>query len=415
MASARKREADLATRQAQRALTAVGMKAAADTLILWQDTTPGNVSTTWVETITKLVTGSNGVARTIAWAHYRLIRALFTGSTIRIPGEEKKPSVQLSELREDFEEAVAPWVAVERRLPDASPGRQPDPEKVSRETPDLPVQPATTPTPSRPTPLPVREAQTSKPSPESNSTPVAVQEKPVPEEPYSASDYEDDDDRILMEEIARLEEEERRIDAALDQEAQNVIRAFAQESEAKRIAELNPRQPAKDYNAKADEIHAQAGARTAAAVDRMVKNGGRSRTFMLTTGDAGALGWMRISRTGTPCGFCAMLISRGFTPKKDGGLKVGALFSSKASATVKGGGDRNSSDTYDDGDLYHDNCNCTVVPVFDKAWAMDSPLLDLNREYAKLWPIVTEGLGGKSAMTAWRRYFREKQKAAQAA
>lgn len=66
-----------------------------------------------------------------------------------------------------------------------------------------------------------------------------------------------------------------------------------------------------------------------------------------------------------------------------------------------------NSAIYAEGDLYHDNCNCYAEPIYSTEQYETSPLFELNRQYQELWPIVTEGLGGKSALSAWRRFIRQ--------
>lgn len=134
----------------------------------------------------------------------------------------------------------------------------------------------------------------------------------------------------------------------------------------------------------------EAGARQAAAAERIALNGARGELWSTTNKDRRALGYIRLSRTGTPCGWCAMLISRG------------PVYKSQRTAETS---------VYGDGDLYHDNCHCYAVPVYSLQDFKTSDLYRLNREYEELWPIVTKGLGGKAALTAWRRFIRTEQRA----
>jgi hypothetical protein len=117
-------------------------------------------------------------------------------------------------------------------------------------------------------------------------------------------------------------------------------------------------------------------------------NGGRSTVWNHMQRDKRAIGYIRLSRTGTPCGWCAMLISRG------------PVYRSQNSAE------------YADGDKYHDNCHCYAEPVFSREQYNGSSTYELNRRYEELWPKVTRGLSGKAAVSAWRRFIRQEQKAA---
>lgn len=136
-----------------------------------------------------------------------------------------------------------------------------------------------------------------------------------------------------------------------------------------------------DHRAK---THADVGNRQAASASRNAMNGARGSLFLAADRDNKVIGYVRMSRTGTPCGFCAMLISRG------------VVYRSAATAGEM--------------DQYHDNCNCFAVPVFSMSQYESDDIFALNREYHDLWPIVTKGLGGDAALAAWRRYFREQAK-----
>jgi hypothetical protein len=96
-----------------------------------------------------------------------------------------------------------------------------------------------------------------------------------------------------------------------------------------------------------------------------------------------------------------MLISRGFIAKS----VVGSSLFKSAQGTGQFGDD---IVTFGDLDLYHDNCQCYAVPIYSMA-QLKGAQFALNREYAALWPRVTRGLGGKDALTVWRRHFRNAQ------
>lgn len=146
---------------------------------------------------------------------------------------------------------------------------------------------------------------------------------------------------------------------------------------------------------KREEIRKKAGNRQAASAERHVLNGARSVIWEAMSKDKECIGYIRLSRTGTPCGWCAMLISRG------------PVYRSKQSAE------------FSDGDLYHDNCKCYAEAVYsEEQYDIDSSYA-LNREYQRLWPKVTNDpryrRPGDSAITAWRRYFRTQNDQSQSA
>lgn len=153
---------------------------------------------------------------------------------------------------------------------------------------------------------------------------------------------------------------------------------------------IDTEKPASDVDAERQSASDQAGARQAAAAARIAMNGARHELSDLVNRDGKAIGYIRLSRTGTPCGWCAMLISRG------------PVYKTQRSAEVV---------RYTEGDQYHDNCNCYAEPVFSDKEYKTSNLYRLNREYAEQWPKVTRGLSGKSAVSAWRRYIRTQQRA----
>lgn len=182
-----------------------------------------------------------------------------------------------------------------------------------------------------------------------------------------------------------------RLEQSSQREAQIDLEALGPNNLDKKLAELDLEDEAGAVDQKRAEAHQKAGRRQAAAVERLVLNGARSATWSLAAKDKRAVGYVRFSTTGTPCGWCAMLISRG------------AVYKTAQSAK------------YAEGDLYHDNCKCDVMPVFSQEQYDGSDLFDLNRKYSALWPQVTRGLSGKAAVSAWRRFIRQEQAKAQAA
>lgn len=185
------------------------------------------------------------------------------------------------------------------------------------------------------------------------------------------------------------DKEEARLEAEAEKEARIVLEALGTKNLQRQVEEIDPDEPARDVDEKRDKAHKKAGSRQAAAAARVAKNGGRGALWSLADRDKRVIGYVRASRTGTPCGWCAMLISRGLI-----------LYRSEQSATYG-----------KDGDKYHDNCNCYAEPVYSEKDYKKSDRFDLNRKYEKLWPKVTRGLSGKAAVSAWRRFIRQQQKA----
>lgn len=138
---------------------------------------------------------------------------------------------------------------------------------------------------------------------------------------------------------------------------------------------------------KRDQAHTEAGSLAAGAVQRGVLNGGREVVDGIAKDDKRVIAFVRVSGTGTPCGWCAMLLSRG------------PVYRSEKSA-----------ETQADGRKYHDNCACYAIPLYSTEEYDEDPRFDLNRELSDDWARETRGLGGKRAVTAFRRFIRDKYK-----
>lgn len=91
--------------------------------------------------------------------------------------------------------------------------------------------------------------------------------------------------------------------------------------------------------------------RAAASAMRHVLNGGRETLLSSIDADRQALGWARVT-SGAPCGFCAMLASRG-------GVYRDATVDFQA----------------------HDHCSCTVEPIYRS----ESRLPVQSQRWADLW------------------------------
>lgn len=188
---------------------------------------------------------------------------------------------------------------------------------------------------------------------------------------------------IPVEEAPEPAAADRAAERAAREEARVALTALGALRQQREVRDL--REPTPE---KVQAIHEQAGARQAAAASRIAQNGARAKLWSVGEADTRSIGWIRVSRTGTPCGWCAMLISRG------------AVYRTQKAATLKGG-----ASSYEDGDKYHDNCQCYALQIFSEE-QLTSSLFDLNREYAEAWPRVTRGLSGKAAVSAWRRYIK---------
>lgn len=169
------------------------------------------------------------------------------------------------------------------------------------------------------------------------------------------------------------------------EEATLILKVLGVDNVAKKTREINlDRVTAREADETRDEILRKSNARQAAAAARMARNGARGTIFRAIGRDERVIGYVRASRTGTPCGFCAMLISRGF------------VYRSAESAT------------YSEGDQYHNNCNCYAKPVFSRAEYQREEYA-LNRELEALWKKEIQGrYSGREARRVWNALIRER-------
>lgn len=189
---------------------------------------------------------------------------------------------------------------------------------------------------------------------------------------------------VEVEDIGFTSDDETAIEADAAQEAVENLTANGTENLRRKVRIIDRRESAESVDARRDEARNQAGAAQAATGARIAMNAARSRLWELAKMDGRVVAYARVSTTGTPCGWCAMLISRG------------AVYKSAQSAE------------FNDGDLYHDNCRCVAVPVYSLAQARESSLFDMNREYDRLWDEVIRkpGYSGKDAVSVWRKFIR---------
>ena len=109
---------------------------------------------------------------------------------------------------------------------------------------------------------------------------------------------------------------------------------------------------------------------------RITRDAGRDTIERNALSDPKSGAWVRIARHDA-CPFCLMLASRG------------AVYHTKETA---GGGEHG----------FHDNCRCTVSPVFGGG---DVP--EFNRQLSERWQEVTRGTRGPAeARAAWAASFR---------
>ena len=115
-----------------------------------------------------------------------------------------------------------------------------------------------------------------------------------------------------------------------------------------------------------------AGVRMSGAAARLVQMPTRDVVVDTVKADPEAIAWMRITAS-NPCSFCAMIAGRG------------PVFRSAQAA----------------GFLAHSHCQCTAAPCFSR----DDVTQLYSKDLQAAWWKVTEGLSGKDARNAWRRWW----------
>lgn len=343
MTPERRAEADYATLVFHGALVELAVQASEDAIYEWGSvsTTPARIATSigaFLAKLVNLVGLRRSDARRLTYAYIRYHRALHTGYAVAFPGDPVSPT-SLTRLHDEFHSQV------EGLVPDLL-----DDDGAISDANGVVTEP-----------------------------PPRVPDIPIETESLELPDEDDLDDQ------------------AEDEVKAQVINS-AERSLRLHLDEVQPREsvtPA-EVAAEIQEAHDNAGALAASAAQRAVANAGREVEHALAEVDKRSIGYVRISRTGTPCGWCAMLISRGLWrpySKDSGGGPV-----DRTSAKGK----RRDEETY------HTNCQCYSVAVYSEEHYEESPLFDLSRELEDEWDEVTRGLSGKEAIAAFRRHIRQK-------
>lgn len=202
-----------------------------------------------------------------------------------------------------------------------------------------------------------------------------------------------DDDSIEVEEIAGLTEA---LEADEDRarpfatEKINTLAGYSTEV----ITNLSEIKANADLREQARALHVKHGAMAAAEAAKITMNGGRNATNQASARDSRVIGWVRQSKTGTPCYWCAMLISRQ------------VLYKSEFSA---GAGARDDGRVFLGDGLfkYHNNCQCIALPVYSDSDFKTNPKYQENRYYWSLWERHIRGkYSGDLAISKWRELIR---------
>lgn len=331
MTPERRAEAQQAGSAFHLALIYIGVASIDEAFTLWaqlpESQAPQAVEA-WIRSMQTMTKSHRQEARDLAMAYYRLARALHTGRTVSDPwNPDEGGRVTLGTLRTNFAGLVED---AQQYQPRSTKTR----DMVGRES----------------------------------------------EEPDS--DRSGDDEVV---EVDRAQGSILNVQQRDDADADDIQRSIL-------LVNLN------DYRAKRERAQSEAEVTKAAAdaatlaaasAQKNTLDGGRATLQSVERRDREAIGFVRVSRTGTPCGFCAMLISRGIFLK----------YYTEGAATFR----------RSDGEKYHLNCQCYGEPVFSQEHYDSDPRFDLNRKYSDLWPVVTKGYRGRDAMNAWRRWIERGQ------
>lgn len=147
------------------------------------------------------------------------------------------------------------------------------------------------------------------------------------------------------------------------------------------------------YEKKLKGVELDVGVRIVSAAERLALNGARDADVDVIQLDPKGVSYIRQhdpSKPDHPCGFCSMLMTRGFLS--------GGIYRSEKKATLTSGGDK-----------YHTGCHCIAVKVY-RLSQLDSPRFDEHRKLAEDYRRVTEGLSGDEALKAWDKHIRSTRK-----
>lgn len=328
------RKADVAF---QVALAQVGAGALEDALTLWEALDPTAAAATaadWLEQAIFLILTRRRLSRDLAMAYYRLIRALRTGTTIRDPFGPPEPEyVTIGTLRREFDLLLA----------DIDTMHGPGGEQVQSESD--------------------QQAET------------LAQDAKTEDAPKG--DSKDDSERIPLEDLDDLKDLELQAEADTEKAVEEELKESGLTLYQERVKQIKDDSTVSDARAQEAEQHTAAGVRTARAAEKAVLNGGRGSAFTFASIDRRAIAWARVSLSGDPCYFCAMLIGRG------------PVYKSSTAATFDGSGD-----------LYHESCHCVAVPMFSTSQFKTDPRYEQSRILGQMW------VSGMS-LNRWRQLIDE--------
>ena len=368
----------------QLALARLGAESIVELLALWRRVKPDDLAATaqsFLDDAITMVLSRRRISQDLAIAYYRLARALRTGKTIPDPDDPTPRWVTLDHLRDQFNALAYPDGEIPDEVADFDhevhePVEEPelDDEDVDGEKIPDSAQPT-------------RDVLDQEAPDEINEDRIEIVDEWSGVKDPEISDLEDlleelDAQDDFAEEAVREHLKEVLEDLKADEQAINERAEKAKKRDDERRQEQAERAREKSREA--------ARTRAKGIVHRVVANGGRGAQEYIVRRDRNVIGYVRVSKTGTPCYFCAAMISRGVVYK----------------SLIAAGG------SYDKPNRWHDNCNCFAVPIFFWGDYRDSSMFDMNRymweQWKKMKGSLDEWVGPRekrSLMNAWRRYY----------
>lgn len=325
----------------------VGIKAAEETLKLWESVAVfgghrARTAAQFVNRVMKVLKVRRQHAREIAYAGLRLERALQTGYTLPELGSSSRvQKVRIDDLRRDFERVVNDYApdalkTVDKKKIEPGPGWDEMIEEWDKGS-----------------------GGDAKVDPMSDILKL----------------WEADEKRQYQE--AKLA-----YDALVKQYDEQ---AKAEEEAARRrLRELD----AEEEQARQKELHDKAATLAAGVAIKSAQDGGRDVHATVAKRDRRAYGFIRVHNPvngSKPCAFCALLLSRGPRYYKNTTTAGGAVGSVHQ---------------------YHPNCRCSGVAVYSKEQYDTDPRFAANRLYEALYHEDFKGISGThERRIAWRNHI----------
>lgn len=369
-------EAQAASLAFQAALARMGVETLVEAISLFRRLRPEDVTGTaagWLDDAITMVLARRRQSQELALAYFRLFRALRTGTTIPDPRDPEPAYVTLDDLRDEFNRLLE------------------DDDRV----PDEPVNP--TDEGDIPDEWEGPDGETHR------NDPVDEFDYPddIPDDIPIETDWSDEDDP-LQDFLDELDYQDGVAEEAIERIlTETVLGGYEKDlAEAENLEKRRGPEAAEKAREKARE---NAVTRASGYSQLVSLNAARGLLNYLEYSDRRVIGYVRVSKTGTPCHFCAVLLSRGF------------VYKSESSA---GGGFNGSAD-----EKYHANCQCFAVPIYYRRDYHSMSLFDQNRDLRDLWDRFGdddefdefwENLPDKHKqpkMLAFRRYWSKRMEA----